>query len=226
MQNFDILCKSYCNFLFIRLTFTQKGVIFIISFLSNRLADFLCKKKIIEEDQKPIYKYGIEIIISSLIGFLLIFTIGLFFGMLIKACIFYIVFVYTRTYTGGYHASSYLKCNVVLLIIYLWVLGFSELLISSYSLIIHLMILIMYMSSIFGLAPITNINKPMNEEEIKTNRKKCIIISVVWCVLSLVLYFLSIKYAIVTALTLFSISMLLIIEKFRKEENDYEEDSK
>lgn len=201
-------------------------MIFIISFLSNRLADFLCEKEIIEKEQKPIYKYGIEIIISSMIGFLLIFTIGLIFGMLIKACIFYMVFVYTRIYTGGYHASSYLKCNMVLLIIYLWVLFFSEMLISSYSIIVHLMILIMYISSIFGFAPITNANKPMGEDEIKKNRKKSILISIVWCVLSLGLYFLSVKYAIVTALTLFSISMLLIIEKCRKEDNDYEEDSK
>lgn len=161
-----------------------------------------------------------------MIGFLLIFTIGLIFGMLIKACIFYMVFVYTRIYTGGYHASSYLKCNMVLLIIYLWVLFFSEMLISSYSIIVHLMILIMYISSIFGFAPITNANKPMGEDEIKKNRKKSILISIVWCVLSLGLYFLSVKYAIVTALTLFSISMLLIIEKCRKEDNDYEEDSK
>ena len=84
----------------------------------------------------------------------------------------------------------------------------------------------MYMSSILGFAPITNANKPMSEDEIKENRKKCILISIVWCVLSLALYFLSVKYAIVTALTLFSISMLLIIEKCRKEENEYEEDSK
>ena len=206
-------------------TIYSKGVIFIICFLSSRLADFLCEKRIIEEEQKPVYKYGIEIIISSLIGFLLIFTIGLISGMFIKACIFYIIFVYTRTCTGGYHADSYLKCNVVLLVIYLCVLFFSELMTSSYNIIIHLMVLIIYMSSILGFAPITNVNKPMSEDEVKENRKKCILISVIWSILSLTLYFLSVRYAIVTALTLFSISMLLIIEKCRKEENEYEEDS-
>ncbi len=194
--------------------------------MSERLAVFLCERKIIEIEQKPIYKYGFEIILSSLIGFLLIFTIGLIFGMLMKACIFYVIFVFTRTYTGGYHANSYLKCNVVLVTIYLFVLVLSELLISSYSIVIHVMILVIYMSSILGLAPITNINKPMSKEEIKSNRKKSIWISVLWCIISLILYFFSSKYAIVTALTLFSISMLLIIEKCRKEDNDYEEDSK
>ncbi|HBH94951.1 MAG TPA: hypothetical protein DDX91_04310 [Ruminococcaceae bacterium] len=201
-------------------------MIIIIGFLSNRLTDFLLEKEIIQEEQMPVYKYGIEIIISSLIGFLLIFTIGLIFGMFMKACIFYTVFVYTRRYSGGYHADTYLKCNAVLLMIYIWVLFFSEAMISGYSIIIHLMILIVYMSSIFGFAPITNVNKPMKKDEINTNRKRCIFISVVWCILSLVLFFVSVKYAIVTALTLFSISMLLIIEKCRKEENIYEEDSK
>lgn len=204
----------------------SKEVIAIISFLSNRLADFLCAKNIIDTEQKPIYKYGIEIIISSLTGFCLIFTIGLISGMLIEAFIFYTLFVYTRTHAGGYHADSYLKCNVILLIIYLLVLFFSELLISSYNICIHLMILVIYMSSIFGFAPITNVNKPMDKDEIRSNRKMCIIISVLWCVLSLILYYLSIKYAIVMALTLFSISMLLIIEKCGKEENNYEENSK
>jgi accessory gene regulator B len=194
----------------------------MIIFLSNHLTNFLCEKKIIDEEQKPVYVYGFEIIISSLIGMIIVFSIGLVLGKLIEACIFYVIFVVTRTYTGGYHANSYFKCNMVFFSVYVSALILTVALTYVYNIVIHIMILVIYLSAVLGLSPMENVNKPMNEEERAVNRKKCIAISLFWCAMSLIVYTFSVKYAVLIALTLFSIAMLMIIEKFRKEEKSGE----
>lgn len=190
----------------------------IISLLSHRIVDRLCSSRIIPNEQKPIYVYGFEIVISSIIGLLLILALSVASDHFIDGVFFYVVFVATRTYTGGYHANSYLKCNVVFSAVFILVLVLSELLIPVYSIVIHCMILVIYFAAILGLAPMENVNKPMSDEEISVNRTKSIMLSIIWCSISLLLYALSLRYSLVIALSLFFIAMLMIIEKFRKEE--------
>lgn len=190
----------------------------IISLLSNQIVDRLCNSGIIPNEQKPIYVYGFEIVISSIIGLLLVLVLSLVSDHFIDGVFFYVVFVVTRTYTGGYHANSYLKCNVVFSTVYILVLVLSELLASMYSIVMHCMILVIYFAAVLGLAPMENLNKPMSDKEISINRTKCIVLSIIWCSISLLLYELSIRRSLVIALSLFFIAMLMIVEKFRKEE--------
>lgn len=194
-----------------------KGVIVIISFLSNKIVKQLYSKGIIQEDQKPIYVYGFEIVISGLIGLSLILIISLVTGCLAEGLIFYVIFILTRTYTGGYHANSYLKCNIVFSCVCSAVLFLSKLLVPVYSIVIHGMILMIYLVAVLGLAPMENINKPMTNQEKSKNRKKCIILSIIWCGLALLTFRFSLKYSLVISLSLLSVAMLMIIEKFRKE---------
>lgn len=80
----------------------------MIDLLSSKISSKFVEHKIITEDMVDIYKYGVEITISSIIGFILILIIGLIFKSLMQALIFYIIFIILRSFTGGYHASSYL----------------------------------------------------------------------------------------------------------------------
>lgn len=77
-------------------------------FLSNQLI----KQDVIEPDYRAVYEYGIELMISSFIGISLIMLIGALLFSIIDAILFLISFILLRSFCGGYHANSYLACNV------------------------------------------------------------------------------------------------------------------
>ena len=87
----------------------------MIEFLTNKLLKYISNKDVIDnvnEDVVAFYKYGIEITISSILNILIILTISLLFNALIDGFIFLLIFIPTRQFTGGFHADSYLKCNL------------------------------------------------------------------------------------------------------------------
>lgn len=190
----------------------------MISFLSSKITKLLYEKEIIEEDKKEIYQYGFEIFISSLISLMIVLIIAILTGYILESIVFYSVFVLTRQYCGGYHAKTYLKCNIIFTIIYTGILLFSNIILDKYSLLYMCIFLIMYSATIWGFSPIENENKPLSEGEKVKNRRVSIVLSIIWIILSSLLFFVNKKLSIVFVLTLFSIAMLIFIEKSNRKE--------
>lgn len=190
----------------------------MISFLCNRLADFLCTKGIVSEDEKEIYIYGYEMIITTILGAVLVFAIALLTGRFAEALCFFIVFVITRQFCGGYHSQTRIMCSVTFLMCYVSVLFFNSILEPVYTWFIHLIILVPYFAVILGYSPIVNENKPLTDEEIIINRKRSIIVSVGWLALStMLLIFMPILSSAID-LTLLVIAVLMTIEIVKRKE--------
>ena len=68
----------------------------MISFLSNFIALFLYKNNIIDKEKIEVCQYGFEIIISTIIGFLLVLASGIILGEIPEAILFYCLFVGVR----------------------------------------------------------------------------------------------------------------------------------
>ena len=68
-----------------------------------------------EESKYPmsIYVYGIELMISSLIGTIVVLTMGILFKSVIESIIFMVSLSLIRFFSGGYHAQTYIRCNTV-----------------------------------------------------------------------------------------------------------------
>ena len=81
----------------------------MISTLSKIIALFLFRKKIIDIKTVPVCKYGFEVVVSTIIGFLLVCISGIVFNEFLSAMQFYALFVIVRFFTGGYHADTYFK---------------------------------------------------------------------------------------------------------------------
>ncbi len=94
----------------------------MISNLSNIVARYLLRERIIEEKNLPVYSYGFEIIISTVIGVVLILLIGVFTSSLFTAAIFCCLFIGLRFFTGGYHADTHFHCKLTLVSCYLLLL--------------------------------------------------------------------------------------------------------
>lgn len=145
----------------------------MLSLLSKRISLFLCGNHVIEKEEIEIYQYGFEIILSSLIGFILSIAVGCCLGMFFYALLYYGIFVILRLFTGGFHANTYLSCNLVFLLVSLSTLGISKIMMYTniYSIVAHIIIIFISAAVVIKFAPIENENKPLNFEKRIRNQK-------------------------------------------------------
>lgn len=83
----------------------------------NNLAEQLVKKlissSIINEEDRELYAYGLFILLSQLMFFIITAVFGLILGCIIESLVFYIAFQFIRKYAGGYHASTETRCEIM-----------------------------------------------------------------------------------------------------------------
>ena len=92
----------------------------MLNYLSRSITDFLLLKETIKTEEKEIYIYGVQLIISSIINFLICIITSLLFGELLNRLIFFVAFSSLRKFTGGFHYRSFLICNIVFTMIVLY----------------------------------------------------------------------------------------------------------
>lgn len=193
----------------------------MITKISKKISSEFVKHNIISDDLVDVYKYGIEITLSTIIGLILTVVIGLLLSSLIQSMLFYVVFIALRSMTGGYHAKTYFKCNLTFSLIVIFVIIFSkaacEMNISFGALTLLFLPSVL---SFIWLAPVENINKPIE-------KKKRVYWKIMAVIASILLYFLSIFLfinqhkleATVIITTVFSVSVLCMIPIIQKEGN-------
>ncbi|MGN0631755.1 MAG: accessory gene regulator B family protein [Ruminococcus sp.] len=187
----------------------------MITFLSKTISHFLYRNSVINKQELEVYQYGFEIIISTLLGFLITLLVGVVFQMILLSVLYYVIFVVLRQLTGGYHADSYLKCNLVFFGVSLFTLGMTKLCYFSnmYTITFHVLILAIVVLSVCKFAPIENPNKPMTEDELKRNHRFAIVLTLVLAAVSCILFYFQLEISILIAFTLLSISVLIVIAK-------------
>ncbi len=195
----------------------------MIAKLSRIIADFFIRQKVVPEEQREVYEYGFELSISSVIGILIVLAIGLFSGRFWESVVFYIVFCFTRLFTGGYHAPNHLLCKITFAGALLAVLAVDWLLKeieSYYWFILHFYSLIV----VCWLAPVENSNKELTERQ----KVKCKVISIVamavWLAVMLLFRVLDSELDHIVALTLFCVANLMLLGNYYERRNKNEKD--
>lgn len=127
----------------------------------NKIATSLAKKlisnKTISEEMYDIYVYGFELFISFLFSTTVVITCGVILNRISQTIAFLCVFIFLRSFTGGYHAKTYLFCSFVTLLTYGTVLLASSLI--EVSIIYYALILIVGITLLIIFAPIKHPNK-------------------------------------------------------------------
>ncbi len=190
----------------------------MITFLSRKLADFLCKKGVILNDEKEIYQYGYELLISDIFSFLILSIIGIFSKLIIETYVFYITFVLTRRFCGGYHADTYFKCHISTLIVYTLIMIISFLVSQFGIAFLNLILISFYFITALVYAPIENQNKPLETEDKIKFRKLSFMFGGIFAVICLLLMLVSDRLSLVVSLTLSASAMLMVIERYKNEE--------
>ncbi len=72
---------------------------------SSKLIEFFVSNDLIKNEDKEIYEYAFNIILSSLIHIATVMILGLCFNLLIESLTFYCAYIVIRKFAGGYHAK-------------------------------------------------------------------------------------------------------------------------
>ena len=139
---------------------------------AEEMAFFFVKRGVIEKEDKDVYIYGSELLISEIICTLLVIGISLCKGEFIETLIYLFSYMSIRVYAGGYHASSYSNCITIFNLCYVGVMYVMKIIQLLGLLKILELITFGAIMIIWKLAPVEDLRKPLDEEERYIYRKK------------------------------------------------------
>lgn len=188
--------------------------------MEKKLAIYISRKFVQMEIVKPefeeIYVYGLELLLSFFTGTVIILLIGIVANKIAHTCIFLLIFILLRRFTGGHHATSHLRCK-------LWTIGsYAAVLILSVILNIYiwayLLLVVLGSIIIFLFGPIENVNKPLTELTKKKNKALSLGLFTVLCLVGFLVYFYSCQLSNTVFYTLVDVIALMLIPILKKGE--------
>lgn len=130
---------------------------------AEKLTNLLVLSGKVKNEKADIIKYGIEILLSSLLIFISMIVLSIFIFNRYDGIVFTFFFVSIRLLCGGFHASTYYKCYVLSLSIFCFtVIEAYKFPISSMFIKILVMLLCYYY--IYINTPQINANHPISEK--------------------------------------------------------------
>lgn len=138
----------------------------MLNSLSKRIAGFLLSQNCFEEELLPVYVYGTELFLSSLLGVFLVIIASLITGSLQNGILFLLAFIFLRLFTGGLHCNSYVTCNTVMVLTFLSAV-ITENLISRlpYSETLYCLMMVLSVTATIIFAPVSNPNKEIPQSQ-------------------------------------------------------------
>lgn len=184
----------------------------MISEISKRTAGFLSKNMIIETEYEEVYAYGIEILLSTILNFIVALIIAIISHEFVACLINLTAFVTIRIYAGGYHADTHLRCMTILigvLLIFIFVIKVISL---KLMMILSPILLIISAVIIFKYAPVEHPNKPLSDKKKLKLRRKALISLSIWILFCICFYFIKIEFTFYAVSGIFSLTVALIAE--------------
>jgi accessory gene regulator B len=190
----------------------------MIHTIAQKTADIFGRQNVADEEKKEIYIYGIELLVSSLIGAVLILGISIGIGKIWSGVVFLSVFILVRQYTGGYHADTYVRCNAAFVLTYLLTVGIwifcrvHDLKVAVWFILLGAYIIMAV------LAPVENKNKPLDDEEVKKYKWKSIVIYSAFIMVVLAADITGVFYegCLYIKIILIIIAVLMVLGKFKE----------
>ena len=181
------------------------------------ISEKLVEKNLVKNKDKDVYQYGIEVLISTAINIMLLLVIGIITKTVLLSICHFLILATIRTLTGGYHASTYLRCEILGCVTYITIVLCLEKVtqlfcVSNWLLVCSLMGII----TLINFA-ITN-KRTVIDKELKRLKKKVILRELTWIMLVLLLEDKRIKGGIL--LSFFAVFLFTIIDKIKNERKD------
>lgn len=182
----------------------------MIKKIVNKLIDELLQNKIIKPEEKPLYEYGLELTIVSLLNSIWIIGVGMILDCLILSVVYILILGSVRTQIGGYHAKSYVSCflcyNIFFAISYLFC---KVLIVFNLSKKTIIMVGCIYILIIYLFAPVTR-RRILNKSKKRQARNKAIYLTIFWIFTSVTMRY-SFEYYSYSIVIILGISIILML---------------
>lgn len=137
--------------------------------LVDGLIEILVRNQIVQAEEKEIYSFGLSQLFVTLLNVLTPIIIGVFLDMLLQSLLFLTCYIPLRSFAGGYHAKTQLRCycsSIGMLIVSLLIIKCIP-----WNLTICTIFLFTAAIVIFAYAPVENKNKPLDSLEYSVFRR-------------------------------------------------------
>lgn len=179
----------------------------------NLLVDDLGKYNNYDENQIEQMKYVSRVLVYEFIKFVLVLLIFYLLGYFKECALVLLFMVSTKPFTGGYHEDSQTACFIATLIVVSFIIILSK---SSYLSIYSCIVLnILSIFCIYNQIPIINKKMPLTREElIKRNRVIGIINTLIFLILSIIMF--NVKWFSQTIVWTAIVQVMLLFNKYKK----------
>lgn len=116
--------------------------------------------KVIDEQQRAVVEYGLDLLFSSVVSLLSFALLGVIFDVEMQTFILLMTFIPLQSFGGGYHCQTHFRCWMLMMVTYLL----------AVFVLMKLPVVVLWCGAIFGaypflkLAPIENTRAPFGEE--------------------------------------------------------------
>ncbi|NLY70761.1 MAG: accessory gene regulator B family protein [Clostridiales bacterium] len=177
--------------------------------VDERVVESLISLGVVPSEDKDIYVYGVGQGIVILVNLLSVIIIGLLLGMVWQSLLFILAYIPIRSYAGGYHASTQLRCYFLSNAVVVAVLLAIKLV--SWNEYVFLSITIFSIITIILLAPVEDLNKPLRDVEVKIFRRIARIILGILVIIAVVLWYFAKQFSICVIMALLVSAIMLIL---------------
>ena len=191
-----------------------------MNYLVSKIVDFITQQGVIsdEADVQDFYRYGIEISISSFLNIFLVLLVGVIVHHMIESVIFLAIFILIRSFTGGYHADTYFRCNLLMCSTFILTVAVNYMISGSLSLSMIIVLVFITEVVVSVLVPIENKNKPIDDS--KRPRLKIIGIVISLLINCIGLFLSRNNLGTMIILTTLLIAILMVAAKIKEKRGD------
>ncbi len=187
--------------------------------IADDVAFLLVRKRIVDNEKREMYAYGMEVILLNIINLVIPFIISLIMGGLIHFIVFILVFIPLRISTGGYHAKESGTCIIISTILYIVSIPLSYLSSMSYKNAVPLILFVFSILVVFIFAPVENMNNTLSHKSKKRNRLISLVLVSVDSIAIILFDIFSIHIASNIMIFVILASILMIVGHFHKKFN-------
>lgn len=183
---------------------------------ASAITAYFVKKSVVAQEDREVFQYGVEYILSLIVGWVCVFASAILMQKVIHAFLFFGILYLLKSFTGGYHAQSYLSCKICTVGIFLLgvILFDSTGTVPSF---VWFFIMACSFSLIALYAPCAHVNKPLNEKQRKHSRKMSVLVAFIICLAIILLYWFRVDLYRYVTLLLGTVASNLVVGVIEKE---------
>ena len=163
----------------------------MIDKLATNITCFYLKKDVIPQKEFDSYKYGFEILLSTVINIAIVLGVSVLISSPLEGILFMAAFIVTRSVGGGYHANSHRACIIIFTSVFILFCIFLRILDKEMVVIYCLLSSFISAITIAKIAPVEAINKPLSIRKRKKMESMSLIVASSFMIISLGLYYFS-----------------------------------